>query len=1052
MTLILTSRSADGDVLGEDGDAALALLVVGVEDAVDHLLVVPEHVGGLQQPVDEGGLAVVDVGDDGDVADVGLIDGTCLPAENKTADCKGWAGESQRNIEGAPPAGLEDSPGETGGSASVFQHDEGDVVGLGDRAAPGGEALKEVADDLLRPAPPGFPEIFRAAVVIQHLVGGIHLLDVPVAQQQDLVAGMEGEPLLLAEGDPEIGPQEHALERDPVDLPRGGAEDQDGRDGRAQRPDVGAGDPEQPERHEHLLHAEADEGAVALVEEGPQVGLRAHAGEERLHDGHHDARPGAVPGGVADGHGQDVVLVKVKVVVVPAHLGGRLHAGGDGETRVFRQPGGQHGELEPPRVLQLLRLAVVFHLERPGLGLDGAGLELRRPGPQLGLHQAALFPLTPLFEPGDDQHQPHEPQGIGCIGPVGPPPGRPDDERQRSPRVVPDAVAVGALHPQHVPSGGQGGEHDRAAGAEIDPVPVEALELVGVPVFLGRGVIQGGEFERNDPVRVAQLDLVGVGDGPGEEGPAVGQGADGDRAAEELELGNDHGGPVAVVGDEVGLEDVEAVDAAEEHLAPAVLVERPAVELVALEPVGHGEAADGAGLRVVAGDARVGAEPEVAVAIFQDAVDDVVRQAVALAQGGESPGVRVHPVEAAAVGGDPQPARSVRVDAENEVVGEADRVLRVVPVARELPGRPVEAIQAAAVRAEPQPAGGVLERGPDVVVGNGGRVVRIAAVVDEAAGGGVPPVQPAAVRPHPDRVPAVPEDHPQLVVAEAGRIRGIVAEVPEGASLRIQPVQPAAVGRHPEGPVSVGPDHADGVVAQRPRVGRVVEVAGEVPAGPVQPVQAAVVGAHPQDAVGFLPEAPDDVVAQRVGIVGVVKVVDEPLLAKVAPAEAVAVGADPEDAGPVEVERVDAVARQAVRAVGGMQVPGERAVGIQAVQAAAVGARPEPAGLVQLEGHHDVAGQAQRIAGIVPLVLEPARGGVQAVEPAAERSDPQGSGRVLGDGPHVVVAQGVRIRRVVPVAGETTGGRIQAVEAAARGAGPDPARPCPRKGSGRRRG
>ena len=78
MTLIFVSRVADRDVLGEDGDAALALLVVGVEHALGDLLVLAEHVGGLQQPVDQRGLAVVDVGDDGDVADVVGAHGSLL--------------------------------------------------------------------------------------------------------------------------------------------------------------------------------------------------------------------------------------------------------------------------------------------------------------------------------------------------------------------------------------------------------------------------------------------------------------------------------------------------------------------------------------------------------------------------------------------------------------------------------------------------------------------------------------------------------------------------------------------------------------------------------------------------------------------------------------------------------------------------------------------------------------------------------------------------------------------------------------------------------------
>ena len=56
-------------VLGQDGDAALALEVVRVQHALGHFLVGPEHVGLAQHAVDQGGLAVVDVGDDGHVAD-----------------------------------------------------------------------------------------------------------------------------------------------------------------------------------------------------------------------------------------------------------------------------------------------------------------------------------------------------------------------------------------------------------------------------------------------------------------------------------------------------------------------------------------------------------------------------------------------------------------------------------------------------------------------------------------------------------------------------------------------------------------------------------------------------------------------------------------------------------------------------------------------------------------------------------------------------------------------------------------------------------------------
>ncbi len=59
---------ADGGVFRQDGDTALALQVVGVHDLADHLFVVPKHAALPKQGVDDRGLAVVDMGDDRNVA------------------------------------------------------------------------------------------------------------------------------------------------------------------------------------------------------------------------------------------------------------------------------------------------------------------------------------------------------------------------------------------------------------------------------------------------------------------------------------------------------------------------------------------------------------------------------------------------------------------------------------------------------------------------------------------------------------------------------------------------------------------------------------------------------------------------------------------------------------------------------------------------------------------------------------------------------------------------------------------------------------------------
>ena len=61
----------DGRLLGEDRDPLLALQVAGVEHALDHRLVRAERAGLPQHRVDQRGLAMVDMGDDRDVAQVG---------------------------------------------------------------------------------------------------------------------------------------------------------------------------------------------------------------------------------------------------------------------------------------------------------------------------------------------------------------------------------------------------------------------------------------------------------------------------------------------------------------------------------------------------------------------------------------------------------------------------------------------------------------------------------------------------------------------------------------------------------------------------------------------------------------------------------------------------------------------------------------------------------------------------------------------------------------------------------------------------------------------
>ena len=67
--LALFVGPANARVLREDGDATLPLERVRVHDPVDHGFVLAERAGLAEHVVDERGLAMVDVGDDGDVAE-----------------------------------------------------------------------------------------------------------------------------------------------------------------------------------------------------------------------------------------------------------------------------------------------------------------------------------------------------------------------------------------------------------------------------------------------------------------------------------------------------------------------------------------------------------------------------------------------------------------------------------------------------------------------------------------------------------------------------------------------------------------------------------------------------------------------------------------------------------------------------------------------------------------------------------------------------------------------------------------------------------------------
>src|SRR6185503_17221743 len=67
-------NQCDGSVLGKDGNAALAFQVVGIHHAFFDVLVITEGMGLAQQAIHDGGLAVVNMRDDGDISDISSFD------------------------------------------------------------------------------------------------------------------------------------------------------------------------------------------------------------------------------------------------------------------------------------------------------------------------------------------------------------------------------------------------------------------------------------------------------------------------------------------------------------------------------------------------------------------------------------------------------------------------------------------------------------------------------------------------------------------------------------------------------------------------------------------------------------------------------------------------------------------------------------------------------------------------------------------------------------------------------------------------------------------
>ncbi len=303
----------------------------------------------------------------------------------------------------------------------------------------------------------------------------------------------------------------------------------------------------------------------------------------------------------------------------------------------------------------------------------------------------------------------------------------------------------------------------------------------------------------------------------------VSSGGPDERPVVDAQRRQDHGRRRRDAPQPVGNESVEAVDAAEEQLAARALVPGPEVELGRLQAVAHPVARELACAGVEARQSVVGAQPEPALVVAADAVDDVARQAVSRGEGLEGLSVRGQ-VAQAAVRAHPEASRRVHEQRVDDVRGQAAGVSRPGLVANE-PARPrVEQVDALLHRADPQAAVRRLGQARDLVAAQARGILRVEAVVREPPRLGIDRLQPAPVGAEPEPALAVLQDRGDAVRAEAVRALRVAAVVREDAGRGAEAVQARVERADPEVAAVVVPQGHDPIAAEAARLPRVVPV------------------------------------------------------------------------------------------------------------------------------------------------------------------------------------------------------------------------------------
>ena len=125
----------------------------------------------------------------------------------------------------------------------------------------------------------------------------------------------------------------------------------------------------QQQRHIEIAEIHLSDAPGAMLEKIRQKKSIPHGIKEALDQRHHDAGPGAMPGGISHHHGEGAVGVMAEIIIIASDLAGGLHIHSDFQAGHLRQLLRQHGKLQFAGLFQFAGFTSDISFQQPVLDL-----------------------------------------------------------------------------------------------------------------------------------------------------------------------------------------------------------------------------------------------------------------------------------------------------------------------------------------------------------------------------------------------------------------------------------------------------------------------------------------------------------------------------------------------------------------------------------------------------------------------------------------------------------------------------------------------------------